>query len=56
MHNKWNFKIHSLPLLLEWLIESSGSIWVYSWASEPKYLIYFGLPTSDKYNLNKITT
>jgi len=33
-----------------------GSTWVCSWASEPKYLIYFRLPTSDKYNLDKITS
>ena len=48
------FKIYSLPLLLEWLLDL---VVVYdcSWASEPKYLIYFGLPTSDKYNLDKIT-
>ena len=48
------FEIHSLSLSLEWLSWSSGSVWVCSWASEPKYLIYFGLPTSDKYNLDKI--
>jgi hypothetical protein len=50
-----SFKIHSLPLLLEWLIGLVVSIWICSWASEHKYLIYFGLLTSNKYNIGKIT-
>ena len=38
--------------MVDWSI---GGIWVCSWASEPKYLIYFGLLTGDKYNIGKIT-
>ena len=47
--------LNSYPTTIAWMVDwSSGSIWVCSWASEPKYLIYFSLPTSDKYNLDKI--
>jgi hypothetical protein len=41
--------------LLECLCDLVVSIWLCSWASKPKYLIYFGLPISDKDNLDKIT-
>jgi hypothetical protein len=41
--------------LFEWLIDLVVVYRVCSWASKPKYLIYFGLQVSDKHNVDKIT-